>query len=38
MTITKQIFFEECKYAIKKKKISNTINEDLEFDESDDEC
>ena len=34
-----QIFLEECKYAIKKKKkIVNTINEDLElneFDESD---
>ena len=31
-----QIFLEECKYAIKKKKkIVNTINEDLELNESD---
>ena len=33
-----QIFLEECKYAIKKKKIMNTINEELELNESDDEC
>ena len=32
-----QIFLEECKYAIKKKKIMNTINEELELSESDDE-
>ena len=32
-----QIFLEECKYAIKNKKIVNTINEDLELSESDDE-
>ena len=31
-----QIFLEECKYAIKKKKIMNTIDEDLELSESDD--
>ena len=31
-----QIFLEECKYAIKKKKIMNTINEELELNESDD--
>ena len=30
-----QIFLEECKYAIKKKKKVNTINEDLELNESD---
>ena len=36
-----QIFLEECKYAIKNKKIVNTINKDSELsesDESDDEC
>ena len=32
-----QIFFEECKYAIKDRKIINTINEDLKSNESDDE-
>ena len=32
-----QIFLEECKYAIKDKKIINTINEDLKLNESDDE-
>ena len=31
-----QIHLEECKYAIKKKKV-NTINEDLELSECDDE-
>ena len=32
-----QIFLKECKYAIKKKKIMNTINEELKFDKSDDD-
>ena len=32
-----QIFLEECKYAVKKKNIMNTINEELDLDESDDE-
>ena len=32
-----QIFLEECKYAVKKKKIMNTINKELNPDESDDE-
>ena len=32
-----QIFLGECKYAIKKKKIINTINKELELSESDDE-
>ena len=32
-----QIPLEECKYAIKNKKIPNTINEDLELSESDEE-
>ena len=32
-----QIFLEECKYAIKVKKIVNAINEDLKLNESDDE-
>ena len=32
-----QMFLEECKYAIKNKKVVNTINEDLELRESDDE-
>ena len=32
-----QVLLEECKYAIKNKKIVNTINEDLELSESDDE-
>ena len=31
-----QVLLEECKYAIKKKKV-NTINEDLELSVSDDE-
>ena len=32
-----QIYLEECKYAVKNKKIMNTINEELNLDESDDE-
>ena len=32
-----QILLEEYKYAIKTKKVVNTINKDLEFRESDDE-
>ena len=32
-----EIFLEECKYAIKGRKIINTINEDLKLNESDDE-
>ena len=32
-----QIFLEECKYAIKDRKIKNTINEDLKLSESDNE-
>ena len=32
-----QIFLEECKCAIKKKKIMDAINEELELSESDDE-
>ena len=32
-----QIFLEESKYAIKDRKIVNTINEDLKSNESDDE-
>ena len=32
-----QIFLEECKYAVKDRKIINTINEDLKLNESDDE-
>ena len=32
-----KIVLEECKYAIKKKKTMNTINEELELTESDDE-
>ena len=32
-----QIFLEECKYAIKGRKIVNAINEDLKSNESDDE-
>ena len=31
------VFLGECKYATKKKKIMNTINEDESDDESDDE-
>ena len=31
-----QLLLEECKCAIKNKKIVNTINEDLKFSESDD--
>ena len=30
-----QIFLEECKYAVKKKKIINSINEKLNLHESD---
>ena len=32
-----QIFLEECKYVIKKKKIINSINEELNLDEPEDE-
>ena len=32
-----QIFLKECKYAAKKKKIINSINEELDLDESDSE-
>ena len=32
-----QILLEECKYAIKNKKVINTVNEDLELSESYDE-
>ena len=32
-----QIVLEECKYAMKKKKRMNTINDELNLDESDDE-
>ena len=32
-----QIFLEKCKYAIKKKKIMNLINEGLNLDEPSDE-
>ena len=32
-----QIFLEECKYAVKKKKIINKINEELNVDEFNDE-
>ena len=32
-----QMFLEESKYAVKKKKVMNTINEELDLDESDDE-
>ena len=32
-----QIFLEECKYAVIKKRIMNTINEELNLNESDDE-
>ena len=32
-----QIFLEECKYAMKDRKIINTINEPLKLKESDDE-
>ena len=31
-----QVFLKECKYAVKKKKIMNTINKELKLDESDD--
>ena len=31
------MLLEDCKYAIKNKKIINAINEDLELSESDDE-
>ena len=31
------MFLQECKYALKKKKIINTINEELDLDESVDE-
>ena len=31
-----QIFLEECKYAVKKKKIMRTINKKLNLDEFDD--
>ena len=32
-----QIFLEECKYAMKNRKLIKTINEDSELSESDDE-
>ena len=32
-----QMFLEECKYAIKKKKVINSIKEELNLDESEDE-
>ena len=32
-----QIFLKEWKYAMKKKKIMNAINEELKLDESDDD-
>ena len=32
-----QIFLEECKYAVKDRKIINAINEELKLNESDDE-
>ena len=31
------MFLEECKYAIKDRKIGNIINEELKLTESDDE-
>ena len=31
-----QIFLKECKYTVRNKKIMNTINEEVELDESDD--
>ena len=31
------IFLEECKYVVKKKKIINSINEELNLDEPEDE-
>ena len=31
------MFLEKCKYAIKNRKIINSINEDLKLNESDDE-
>ena len=33
-----QIFLEECKYAIKDRKIVNLTNEDLKLNKSDDQC
>ena len=32
-----QMFLEECKYAVRKKKTMNTINVKLNLDESDDD-
>ena len=32
-----QMFLEECKYAMKDRKIINTVNEPLKLKESDDE-
>lgn len=32
-----QIFLEQCKYAIKNRKITNRVNKDLELSESDNE-
>ena len=32
-----QIFLEECKYAVKEKKIINSINEEMNLNESDNE-
>ena len=31
------IFLEECKYVVRKKKVTNTINEELHLDEFNDE-
>ena len=32
-----QIFLKECKYAVRKEKMMNTISEELKLDESDDD-
>ena len=32
-----RVFSKECKYAVKKKKIINTINKELNLSESDDQ-
>ena len=37
MIIVHEYFSEECKYAVKKKKIMNAINEELNLDEYGDE-
>ena len=31
--VHQQIYWEECKYAVKKKKVINAINEELNLDE-----